>query len=219
MTRSRKALGAYHQSPLRGIVRQALLVSVHCNSMLFVSITVMNVGSPSPELGPVPFPRATSEPPPEVDEPHLLKPPSAPSQFGAQSRRQLTLTSSEHPSTLKLALPEAEEYSWEWGNFPQKTPVWTAFNHGQIPAKDVKGKARMSPADTIASSDYWSHDTRPCTSHHRSWSLGRSSFLNCHMFSARLPYRLWLRWSINGRQTRSNTFPSIHRRADSRVRA
>lgn len=46
---------------------------------------------------------------------------------------------------LRLNLPErdpalVEEYSWEWGNFPQKTPVWTAF--GQAGSKDGKGKGR-----------------------------------------------------------------------------
>lgn len=52
---------------------------------------------------------------------------------------------SADPSTLRLKLPEqdpalVEEYSWEWGNFPQKTPVWTAF--GQAADKDAKGKDR-----------------------------------------------------------------------------
>ena len=95
-----------------------------------------------------------------MDEAHLLQPGPS-NRFMTQSRRQLALTSSEHPSTIKLAIPEAEEYSWEWGNFPQKTPVWTAFNHGQAPSNDVKGKGRESLTDTPPSQDYLSYDSEP----------------------------------------------------------
>ena len=60
--------------------------------------------------------------------------------------------SSVNPA-LKLNLPErdptlVEEYSWEWGNFPQKTPVWTAFAAGG--EKDVKGKGRDFFVDVAA---------------------------------------------------------------------
>ncbi|KAI0700568.1 Lipin/Ned1/Smp2-domain-containing protein [Cytidiella melzeri] len=115
--------------------------------------------SPSPDLRPIPFPRATSEPPPDINE-HPMKPISASMRFNTQQgRRQVAIASSEHPSALKLAIPDAEEYSWEWGNFPQKTPVWTAFNHEQILSKDWKGKSRMSPDESMTSSDYWSHES------------------------------------------------------------
>ncbi|KAI0092200.1 Lipin/Ned1/Smp2-domain-containing protein [Irpex rosettiformis] len=113
--------------------------------------------SPSPDPGPIPFPRATSEPPPDVDEEHSLQPSNASDRFKARSRRKLTLTASENPSTMKLAMPEAEEYSWEWGNFPQKTPVWTVFNHKQAPNHDEKGKGKMTPEDTVSPPDYWTY--------------------------------------------------------------
>lgn len=116
-------------------------------------------------MAPIPFPRATSEPPPDIDESHHLKPIGS-KRFGTQGRHKVNITSSAHPSSLKLAMPEAEEYSWEWGNFPQKTPVWTAFNHAQSSGgdQDLKGKGRMSPDDEdIVASDYWSHDPSPGT--------------------------------------------------------
>lgn len=45
---------------------------------------------------------------------------------------------------------ETEAYSWEWGNFPQKTPVWTAFAHAE---RDRKGKGKER--DVGAEEDYW----------------------------------------------------------------
>ncbi|KAI0340913.1 LNS2-domain-containing protein [Trametopsis cervina] len=119
--------------------------------------------SPSPDSGPVPFPRATSEPPPDFGEAHLMKPKLSSAHFRAQARQKSVIATSEHPSTLKLTLPEAEEYSWEWGNFPQKTPVWTAFNHDHILQGDItgKGKGRLLPEDAEATTDYWSREIAP----------------------------------------------------------
>jgi hypothetical protein len=56
---------------------------------------------------------------------------------------------------LKLNLPDrdsavVEEYSWEWGNFPQKTPVWTAFGQAAGGEKDAKGKGRDFFVDVAA---------------------------------------------------------------------
>lgn len=116
-----------------------------------------NLGTPSP----VPFPRATSEPPPDIDE-HPMKPLSSATRYATQARRKGAhpVSSSEHPSSLKLTMPETEEYSWEWGNFPQKTPVWTAFNHVQHKSPDIKGKGRISPDNDEDEStlDYWTRD-------------------------------------------------------------
>ncbi|KAJ3551752.1 hypothetical protein NM688_g4523 [Phlebia brevispora] len=111
---------------------------------------------PSPGLSSVPFPRATSEPPPDVSD---LQPSSSDTRFGAHVRASTRLgASNAHPSSLKLALPQTEEYSWEWGNFPQKTPVWTAFANSQEHGINRKGKRRMSPDELLRpSSDYWSH--------------------------------------------------------------
>ncbi|KAF7792895.1 hypothetical protein EIP86_003996 [Pleurotus ostreatoroseus] len=111
--------------------------------------------SPSPELSSVPFPRATSEPPPDVSD---IQPSTSDASYGthlrASTRRGLH---NAHSSTLKVALPETEEYSWEWGNFPQKTPVWTAFGNAQDHIADVKGKKRMSPDEILQPTpDYWS---------------------------------------------------------------
>ena len=46
--------------------------------------------------------------------------------------------------------PVTEEYSWEWGNFPQKTPVRAAFD---APVSSLKGKERMFGGQD---SDEWS---------------------------------------------------------------
>ncbi|KAI0796995.1 Lipin/Ned1/Smp2-domain-containing protein [Abortiporus biennis] len=115
--------------------------------------------SPSPEVsssssfgGPIPFPmRAISEPPPDMD---VGVPSSPPSKLSPQRTRSTNLStayasSSANNSSLKLTLPP-QEYSWEWGNFPQKTPVRTAFD--KVSTSANKGKGRMlSDEDT----DYW----------------------------------------------------------------
>lgn len=114
-----------------------------------------NTGTPSPELSSVPFPRATSEPPPDVSE---LPPTTLSPRFDTHARA-LTRNgiSNVHRSSLKVSLPETEEYSWEWGNFPQKTPVWSAFGDAQHRTIDRKGKGRMSPDEYLESHvDYWS---------------------------------------------------------------
>ena len=120
-------------------------------------VTILNVlhitGSQSPgpdiEVSSVPFPRAVSEPPPDFSDtsPSLLP---LPDHYDARLRastvrphpsRNLSTT---HPNHLTLRMPdirgETEEYSWEWGNFPQKTPVWNAFEDAE---KARKGKGRQ----------------------------------------------------------------------------
>ncbi|THH29663.1 hypothetical protein EUX98_g4516 [Antrodiella citrinella] len=105
--------------------------------------------TPSPEPSasssyqpPVPFPiRATSEPPPDVFE-HLSVSQSPPARALKPSFNDAIASS----SSLKLSIqPDAEEYSWEWGNFPQRTPTIGSF--GKLSrSSDIngKGKERMS---------------------------------------------------------------------------
>ncbi|GJE84370.1 LNS2-domain-containing protein [Phanerochaete sordida] len=105
--------------------------------------------SPSPDLelpptAGIPFPRATSEPPPDIEDDELPPHHSMPaltSRYGTSVRARGKRPTAESDA-LKLTLPErdpalVDEYSWEWGNFPQKTPVWTAFAE-----QDLKGKRK-----------------------------------------------------------------------------
>ncbi|EKM59320.1 uncharacterized protein PHACADRAFT_191669 [Phanerochaete carnosa HHB-10118-sp] len=102
--------------------------------------------SPSPDAAAgIPFPRATSEPPPDLEDDempaHHHHMPALTSRYGTSSRTHNKRPTADSDA-LKLSLPErdpalVEEYSWEWGNFPQKTPVWTAFAE-----KDVRGKGK-----------------------------------------------------------------------------
>ncbi|EMD40588.1 hypothetical protein CERSUDRAFT_130588 [Gelatoporia subvermispora B] len=105
----------------------------------------------------IPFPsfRATSEPPPDID-PSFSSPPSRtpPSDFPSRSPS----TSRMHATKAKVgphislqSLPtraDAEEYMWEWGNFPQKTPVRTVFvpfDEEDVPSSEHrKGKDKMT---------------------------------------------------------------------------
>ncbi|KAI0375900.1 LNS2-domain-containing protein [Pilatotrama ljubarskyi] len=92
--------------------------------------------SPAPSTPPsssstVPFPpfRATSEPPPDHEE----YPTPSTSRLLASPAAPLTPTSTAprpHLSTLPtLHSSDTEEYTWDWGNFPQKTPIRTTFPH------------------------------------------------------------------------------------------
>ena len=64
--------------------------------------------SPSPSSSPAspPLLRATSEPPPDMDP------------------------VSETHTLPQLSLPQTQEYSWEWGAFPQPSPIKTSFSKG-----------------------------------------------------------------------------------------
>jgi phosphatidate phosphatase LPIN len=69
------------------------------------SPTINNVGLPFPNM------RATSEPPPDTEDEN--KPPSA-------------LPGHTRHLSRPLHIP-GDEYLWEWGGFPQKTPLKTTF--------------------------------------------------------------------------------------------
>lgn len=103
--------------------------------------------SPSPDVASrpgtgIPFPRATSEPPPEIEDEEMPvhhNMPALTSRYGTSARIH-TKRPTADSDALKLNLPErdpslVDEYSWEWGNFPQKTPVWTAFAEKDARAK------------------------------------------------------------------------------------
>ncbi|KAF9814396.1 hypothetical protein IEO21_05130 [Rhodonia placenta] len=93
-------------------------------------------GSPSPSISssPVPFPtmRATSEPPPEWT-----------------TRMTPTLPTYTPPTTP----PSREEYMWEWGSFPQRTPVRTMFETGFGAGRKGKERMRELDIDTNVESD------------------------------------------------------------------
>ncbi|KAL6305763.1 Lipin/Ned1/Smp2-domain-containing protein [Sparassis latifolia] len=123
--------------------------------------------SPSPSMptesssappGPVPFPsmRAASEPPPEGDlrpqfaaqSPPIASSSRSPSKSGIRANKSKVVPRASlrelNVSTLDVDTPQ---YVWEWGNFPQKTPVETDY---RIPFPGVndsldtrKGKGRM----------------------------------------------------------------------------
>ena len=72
------------------------------------SPTIHTVGLPFPTV------RATSEPPPDMEEEN--KPPS------------VITTHTRHLSRpLSIPTLSGDEYLWEWGGFPQKSPLKTAF--------------------------------------------------------------------------------------------
>ncbi|KAH9850822.1 LNS2-domain-containing protein [Lenzites betulinus] len=88
--------------------------------------------STPPSSAAIAFPsfRATSEPPPDHDEypvpstsrlDDTIIPTHSPAATAA-IRPHLSSLATSHSS-------DAEEYTWDWGNFPQKTPIRTTFPH------------------------------------------------------------------------------------------
>ncbi|TBU47240.1 LNS2-domain-containing protein [Dichomitus squalens] len=108
--------------------------------------------TPSPPGTPlsVPFPtaRATSEPPPQHEDGYasITSPQRAP--FPTIARDLPDNDNRPHiPSLPSIRTSTTEEYTWDWGNFPQKTPVRSTFAHSHAPGTSVdltrKGKGRM----------------------------------------------------------------------------
>lgn len=78
--------------------------------------------SPNISKSPLPFPiRATSEPPPDLDDPVEFPATAGPSSHTRHESRSAT-----------LGVP-TEEYMWEWGGFPQKSPLKTTFSPTEGP--------------------------------------------------------------------------------------
>ncbi|OBZ70053.1 Nuclear elongation and deformation protein 1 [Grifola frondosa] len=109
--------------------------------------------SPEPESGGIPFPsyRATSEPPPDLDSDLTPTTSSHVSSFASTSRTPPTPSIRSSKGKIPaLHTENSQEYMWEWGNFPQKTPVRTTFGHGSVAGGSVdhtsgkwKGKGRF----------------------------------------------------------------------------
>ncbi|KAJ3511574.1 hypothetical protein NLJ89_g4023 [Agrocybe chaxingu] len=108
---------SYTSSP-RAIRKQPSLLS-HTQS----AIHSADASSPSPPSSPSPSPpplqppsasfRATSEPPPDIE-------------VDGNSGPSLTISVQEHQITV-------QEYSWEWGAFPQPSPMKASFGKGGRP--------------------------------------------------------------------------------------
>ncbi|KIM91230.1 hypothetical protein PILCRDRAFT_811742 [Piloderma croceum F 1598] len=73
---------------------------------------------------PQPTLRATSEPPPNHEE-------------------------QQSPDTRdSCSIMPVQEYSWEWGAFPQPSPMKTSFGKGRFDSMKGKGKTRLDPLDS-----------------------------------------------------------------------
>ncbi|TRM67941.1 Lipin/Ned1/Smp2-domain-containing protein [Schizophyllum amplum] len=104
---------------------------------------------------PIPFPRATSEPPPDIEE-H---------------------TEIYYPRTPTQQHPHSQEYSWDWGAFPQASPMKPSFSRaGRVETgKDLgtpltraalQGKSRQA-ANADSQNDLDDVDDEEIMSKHR----------------------------------------------------
>ena len=91
-------------------------------------------------------PRATSEPLPDLDEQQ-------------QDVREDA-----------LGLP-VQEYSWEWGGFPQPSPMKLSFGKGRFDSMKGKGKIRMDSLDSTNDLDPDGRDEEPFDASFRSRSV------------------------------------------------
>lgn len=91
--------------------------------------------------------RATSEPPPDLDEQQQ------------QDARDST-----------LGLP-VQEYSWEWGGFPQPSPMKSSFGKGRFDTIKGKGKIRMDPLNSADDLESDGEDEEPVDASFRSQSV------------------------------------------------
>ncbi|TFK55615.1 LNS2-domain-containing protein [Heliocybe sulcata] len=100
-----------------------------------------------PQVVPFPTLRATSEPPPEHDiaysppHPHPLLP--------------IEVSNATRPSKLKLPaqVQAGEEYSWEWGAFPQPTPTKTTFPRFPVVVDQAIANSKLSEEPEEGESD------------------------------------------------------------------
>ncbi|CAA7260114.1 unnamed protein product [Cyclocybe aegerita] len=158
-------------SSLRAIRKQASPLLPHTQSAIHSSDA--SSPSPSPPSSPSPSPpplqspsapfRATSEPPPDIE-------------VDDNSGPSLTISVQEHQLTV-------QEYSWEWGAFPQPSPMKASFGKGgrpeppnpawatsSISRQSLPGSKRKSrltgmtlppPASTSAELEGWKKDQPP----------------------------------------------------------
>ncbi|KAH9943217.1 LNS2-domain-containing protein [Epithele typhae] len=112
----------------------------------------LRLGTPSPPAtsSMVPFPRATSEPPPDFDEYDAV----SSSRHAASTSVTRTPSAADRahlPSLSSLQASDTEEYTWDWGNFPQKTPIRTTFGPtGHFPGTSMDLSARKSKGRTMS---------------------------------------------------------------------
>lgn len=69
-----------------------------------------------------------------------------------------------------LGLP-VQEYSWEWGGFPQPSPMKLSFGVGRFDSVKGKGKVRMDPLDSTNDLHPDSKDEEPFDASFRSRSV------------------------------------------------
>lgn len=92
--------------------------------------------------------RATSEPPPDLEE------------LQQQDNRDVT-----------VGMP-VQQYSWEWGAFPQPSPMKSSFPKGRFESGKGKSKARMDSLESDDDMDLDAHlDKEPVESIQRSRSV------------------------------------------------
>ncbi|KAI0751040.1 Lipin/Ned1/Smp2-domain-containing protein [Daedaleopsis nitida] len=97
----------------------------------------------------VPFPRATSEPPLDYEEGYDFNSnPRHPASVSVTRTPSATQGRGYVPTLPSIHTPQADQYTWDWGNFPQRTPIRTTFTQGHLPGTSVdmssrKGKGRM----------------------------------------------------------------------------
>ncbi|KAJ8698808.1 lipin Ned1 [Pleurotus ostreatus] len=100
----------------------------------------------------IPFPRATSEPPPDFEE-DVTPPP---------------VSTSSKPNQLSIS-PPLQAYSWEWGAFPQPSPMKTTFSKSGRLEAHSKGKRKATTADSMLTVE--DRPNRESGDHHRSRSV------------------------------------------------
>ncbi|KAF4601713.1 hypothetical protein EYR40_004912 [Pleurotus pulmonarius] len=100
----------------------------------------------------VPFPRATSEPPPDFEE-EVTPPPGS---------------VSSKPNQLTIS-PPVQAYSWEWGAFPQPSPMTATFSKSGRLEAHSKGKRKATATDSVLAVEDMAN--RESGDHHRSRSV------------------------------------------------
>ncbi|KAH0587899.1 hypothetical protein H2248_006651 [Termitomyces sp. 'cryptogamus'] len=112
--------------PLRGKPSSPTPSSVH-------GLELNNLGLPNPIPSSITFPmlRAASEPPPDIEEHHDAI---------SSSKNQAS------SSKMNVPLSPVQEYSWEWGAFPQPSPVnaFAGRMDGALGRSRAKGKGKAN---------------------------------------------------------------------------
>lgn len=70
-----------------------------------------------------------------------------PQSYRATSEPPLDLDGHEDAQDGSLSIP-VQEYSWEWGGFPQPSPMKTSFGKGRFDITKARSKTRLEPLDS-----------------------------------------------------------------------